>query len=50
MPVLSALLRHVFGAETVLYECRNCGTTVEEDTEACPECGAADVATYQLDS
>lgn len=50
MPALRALLRHVFSSDTVLYECRNCGTTLEEDTEACPECGASDVAAYQLDS
>ncbi|SFL32421.1 hypothetical protein SAMN04487950_3356 [Halogranum rubrum] len=48
MPALRALLRHVFGSEDILYECRNCGTTLEEDTEQCPECGATDIATYQL--
>jgi rubrerythrin len=50
MPALRALLRHVFGTETVLYECRNCGTTLEEAIEECPECGAADVARYQFKS
>jgi rubrerythrin len=50
MPALSTLLRHVFGSDSVLYECRNCGTTLEEDAERCPECGAADVATYHLNT
>jgi rubrerythrin len=41
-------MRHVFGSETILYECRNCGTTLGETTEQCTECGATDIATYQL--
>jgi rubrerythrin len=45
---LTTLFRHAFGSEAVLYECRNCGTTLNEETEHCPACGAADVATYQL--
>jgi rubrerythrin len=49
MPPLRSLLRHVLGSETVLSECRNCGTTLEDDGEQCPECGATDVATYRLD-
>lgn len=50
MPALARLFRHVFGSEIVHYECRNCGTTLEEAQEQCPECGAEDVATYQLTS
>jgi hypothetical protein len=50
MPALEALRRPVFGSETVPSERRNCGTTVEGDTEGCPECGAADAARYQLSS
>jgi rubrerythrin len=48
MSAFSSWLRHVFSSETVLYECRNCGTTLEEDSEECPECSATEVATYQL--
>jgi rubrerythrin len=50
MPALTKLLRHVFDSGTVLYECRNCGTTLEAAQEQCPECGAEDIATYQFRS
>lgn len=29
-------------------ECRNCGTAVPPDEDACPACGSTDVATYEL--
>ncbi len=48
MPALKTLISHVFGSETTLYECRNCGPTLDTDDDQCPECGSADVATYQL--
>lgn len=48
MPALRKLLRHVFDSETLRYECRNCGTTLEAKQDRCPECGAEDIATYQL--
>ncbi|WP_226011114.1 hypothetical protein [Halomicrobium salinisoli] len=28
-------------------ECRQCGTTVEDD-EDCPSCGSSDIAKYEL--
>jgi len=36
------------GDEHVLYECRHCGRTLDGPEESCPECGADDVARYQL--
>ncbi|MFC7226652.1 hypothetical protein N0B31_04495 [Salinirubellus salinus] len=48
MSTLDILLRRVLGAERVLRECRNCGTTVAEDQSECGECGAEEVATYRL--
>jgi rubrerythrin len=50
MPTLRSLLRHVFSSETVLYECRNCGSTLEAETEQCSECGAFEVASYRFTS
>jgi rubrerythrin len=50
MSTLRALLRRVLGSETVLCECRNCGTSLDQDTEQCPECRAVEVATYHLKS
>ncbi|WP_276257024.1 hypothetical protein [Halomontanus rarus] len=34
--------------ETVVYECRNCGTTVSPD-ETCPTCGSTAIAEYPVD-
>ncbi|MCU4742706.1 hypothetical protein [Natronoglomus mannanivorans] len=32
----------------VIYECRNCGTTVSPD-ETCPTCGSTAIAEYPVD-
>lgn len=29
-------------------ECRQCGTTVDADTETCPECDSTDIVCYEL--
>ena len=34
--------------DTVMYECRRCGTTLVAETEACPNCESQDVACYRL--
>lgn len=31
---------------TSQFECRNCGTTLEEDDDECPCCGSAEIAEY----
>ncbi len=36
------------GGQTRYFECRTCGTTVDEGTEICPSCGSADIAEYEL--
>lgn len=48
MTSLTTYLRHLFTEDTVLYECRNCGETVDEDRSRCPACGAEEIAEYQL--
>jgi uncharacterized OB-fold protein len=30
------------------YECRRCGRSIHQPRQHCPECGAADVARYEL--
>jgi anaerobic ribonucleoside-triphosphate reductase len=35
-------------SSTELRECRHCGCSIEGDTEACPECGSQEIATYEL--
>jgi rubrerythrin len=31
-----------------LFECRQCGTSLDEGQESCPECGCQDIACYEL--
>ncbi len=32
----------------VIYECRHCGTTVDQRTQHCPACGGSEIATYAI--
>lgn len=32
--------------ERVLYECRHCGASVDEEGERCPECGGGEIAEF----
>ncbi|EJN57295.1 hypothetical protein HSB1_42580 [Halogranum salarium B-1] len=34
--------------ETVIHECRYCGTTLDSTDDSCPVCGSTDVATYRF--
>ena len=39
----------LFSSDTrELFECRQCGTSVEEEKDSCPECGSSELAEYQL--
>lgn len=42
-------VRHWIADESVVYECKNCGTTVSEQEDVCPACGASDIARYEFD-
>lgn len=33
--------------DATLYECRNCGTTLESDENACPACDSEEIAEYE---
>ena len=35
--------------ETVIYECRNCGTTVTPETTTCPSCESTAIAEYPVE-
>ncbi|QLH80099.1 hypothetical protein [Halosimplex pelagicum] len=35
--------------ETVVAECRRCGTTVDADTAVCATCGSEDIVEYSID-
>jgi RNA polymerase subunit RPABC4/transcription elongation factor Spt4 len=33
----------------VVYECRDCGTSLDDDAESCPECGSDAISRYDLE-
>ncbi len=45
-----AIRRHLSnqGENHLVYECRNCGTTIRSPGQECPYCGPTDVVTYEL--
>ena len=45
--MIPAVIRELFGDGTI-YECRSCGTTLEESDEECPSCGSEEIAEYDL--
>lgn len=36
------------GGSDVVVECRRCGTTVDPETDACPDCGATEFCRYEI--
>ncbi len=32
----------------IVYECRRCGTSVEQTESVCPYCGLSEIAVYDL--
>jgi len=49
MGLLSRLRTAIDGESSTLWECRNCGETLSEDTEECPRCGADEIVYYEFD-
>ncbi len=35
-------------SRTIVYECRNCGTTLDTEATTCPDCESDEVAMYEL--
>ncbi|QLG62519.1 zinc-ribbon domain-containing protein [Halorarum salinum] len=46
---LPAPLRWLFATDEVVHECRECGVTVEEGAEVCPNCGSTEIARYEFE-
>ncbi|MDS0284632.1 hypothetical protein [Haloarcula onubensis] len=43
-------LRSLFGGDgAVVHECRQCGRTVDRDTDRCPVCGTDSIARYPVE-
>lgn len=40
--------RQWLSQDTTIYECRNCGLTVDAETESCPSCGSETISCYEL--
>jgi rubrerythrin len=49
MQSIPTLVRHLLSPDDALYECRNCGRTVDTAAEPCPNCGADEIAEYHVD-
>ncbi|ELY49357.1 hypothetical protein C493_20841 [Natronolimnohabitans innermongolicus JCM 12255] len=41
-------LRLLIDGDGELYECRNCGTKFDHEPDACPTCGAGEIAHYEF--
>lgn len=40
------LLDQWFGTDTVIIEGRNCGESLDEHAESCPQCGSEEIVRY----
>lgn len=49
MSLLSRVLDDLRPEDCEIFECRNCGKTLEEEAEECPECGEEDIASYKIE-
>lgn len=48
---LRTVVRRLFASGNqplVMFECRLCGTTLDAETETCPECGTAEISRYEI--
>ncbi|ELZ84483.1 hypothetical protein C455_00082 [Haloferax larsenii JCM 13917] len=46
--LLEEVKRFLRPSDSVLYECRNCGYTLEKEAEECPSCCSEDISKYEL--
>lgn len=50
MGIRGAFARLLPGDGTVVVvECRQCGATVDPETDQCPECGATEICRYEIE-
>lgn len=47
MGLLESVTRLTRASTETRYECRNCGTTVTAETDACPACDRTEIAAYE---
>ncbi|WP_436922900.1 hypothetical protein [Halosimplex amylolyticum] len=46
--LLDGVKRLLTPSNAVVVECRRCGTSLDEGTETCPECGSEDFSRYEF--
>ena len=49
MPLIRRVRRMLREPDTVVLECRHCGTTLESATDTCPVCDADAVVRYVIE-
>jgi rubrerythrin len=47
--VVAPLHEAVPGSDVTYFECRHCGTSLDDADACCPHCGESDVARYELE-
>ncbi|SEW31572.1 hypothetical protein [Natrinema salifodinae] len=45
---LTTAVRRWLSDDSVIYECRNCGTTLESTDQRCRSCGSSEIAEYDV--
>lgn len=46
--IVEGVKRLLSPSNALLVECRRCGTSLDEDSEKCPECGSEDLSRYEF--
>ncbi|MFC7141519.1 hypothetical protein ACFQMA_16980 [Halosimplex aquaticum] len=46
--LLEGMKRLLGSSKAVVFECRRCGTSLDEDPEQCPECGSEAFSRYEF--
>ncbi|WP_415378897.1 hypothetical protein [Halosimplex sp. TS25] len=46
--LVEAVKRLLTPSSAVLFECRRCGASLDEESEPCHECGSEDVSRYEF--
>lgn len=48
MSLSTAVRRWLSDEDALVYECRNCGTTLEATADQCPTCGSTEIVVFDV--
>ncbi|WP_435158176.1 zinc ribbon domain-containing protein [Haladaptatus sp. DFWS20] len=48
MSLSAKVRRWLSDDETIMYECRDCGTTLLSTRQRCPNCGSTEIASFDV--